>query len=738
MYRICYFIFLLCTFSSLAQNNSTLIPFQHSDGSYGYKDESGSIVIEPQYESAKAFRGAYAGAKANGSWGLVTSRGKWAIPAKYEDIGWTVEKEAVPAVSGEVTGYKQQGKWGLISVRNKVITPPTYEMLAYFSPDYIKAGKIVTQFQQTDTLFGLIDTKGNEIIPIVYHSLAVMPQAGIILAGINRIYNADNSSVQAYGLLSTSHQVLLPLEYANISQGKPGTVEVTSFPAFHWTDAKGQIKSKVAADSLYEISQHIFAFTWQGKTGIYTAPTSTIRSSFDQVFPSTQGYVLYRSKNKYGALTRNGDTLQTYLPARYDSLVILSGQYIKAGIRQQDNWEWELVSANAANAQPIKSKAYHFIDAINDSSYIRVRKDKLYGFINSSDEQSIPLQFDSLGNFIDSVCVAVQNGKAGILKKDGSWYLPPTAERYQISTFGYFIRQEKGRWDVLDKAGKKQYTSPIPLNFVDDGSIAFRQKGKVGRLNPGGVLCVPAVYDSVSVMSGEGTFWAFEKSNIFLYDREGTMLVKEPKKIEQLKYVPHQYSLVRTGGRYGYVDERGRLRISNRYDGGQPFAEGLAAVRLSGKWGFVNNADKIAIQPYYEEVTPFQGGFSIAKKGKKWGLLDKNGKETAGFTYDRIIRDTTGVFITEKGGKQGLLGKNGVESIYVKYEKLTPLPDGNVRMEVQGKYGLLTSKGIVLLPATYDGILYNRYSQTYLLLHKPISFELTIQQILSGELARQK
>jgi hypothetical protein len=736
MYRICYcIIFFIYSFTSFAQN-SPLLPFRHTNGRYGYTDESGRIVIEPQFEAAQAFKGNYAGAKAQGSWGLITSRGKWAIPATYEYIGWATEKDTVPAVCGEVTGYKQQGKWGLISVRNKVITPPAYEVLAYFSGDYIKAGKITTQLQQKDTLFGLIDTKGNAVIPFAYHSLIATSQPGIFLAGINRIYQ-DNMPVQAYGLISATNQVLLPVAYASISQRKPGIFEVVSFPTYEWTDAKGQVKSKVAADSLYEISQHIFAFTHKNKAGIYTANTSILHASFEQLYPEKQGYILFRSQNKYGVFIRNGDTLQTYLPASYDSLLILSRDYIKAGTRSEGNWKWALVSANAGSSQPIKSREYDFIDEIHESGYIRVRKEKQYGYMNASSEPIIPLHFDSLGSFIDSVCVGVQNGKAGILKKDGSWYLPPTAERYQVSKFGYFIRQEKGKWEVLDKAGKKQYTSNMPLYFLADGSIALKQKGKAGRLSPAGVPCVPAVYDSVSVMSGEWTFWAYQGKNIFLYDRQGTMLVKEPGKIEQIVYVPDEYSLVRTGGKYGYVDERGRLRISNRYEGAQPFSEGLAAVRLAGKWGFVNKHDKIAIQPYYEEVTPIGGGFSMARKGKKWGLIDKNGKETTDFTYDRISRDTTGVFVTDKGGKQGLLGKNGVETLYVKYERLTPLPNGNVRMQIQGKYGLLSYKGIVLIPATYDAILYNKYSHTYLLVHQRKSFELTTQQILSGELAKR-
>lgn len=730
MYRIFYFIFLISIVSSFAQNNPVLLPFEHTNKKFGYQDQNGRTLIEPQYEQALPFAGAYAYASSNGQWGLITTKGKWAIPAMYEQIGWTAGKDSSPAVSGDITAYRQNGKWGLISVKNKQITPPVYAVLLYFSQVHIKAGQLTTQHGQTDTLFGIVDTKGKEIIPVQYHTLAPTKQANVLLAGLNKIYSQD-APVQRYGLLSSSNQILVPLHYKQISAPKANEFELTTFHTFHSLTAKGDTLGSFAADSLFEVAKNIYAFTSGVRMGIVSGTKSIMLADMDKVIPEQHGFIQFQSKGKKGLLTIKNNDTQVLLPPQYDSLVIVSGTHIKTGIRQENLWNWQLVGVNESGERLQAGRMYQFIDEIREGRLIRVARDKAYGFINAAGDEVIALQYDSVSNFTDSLCVAFLKGKAGILKKDGSWLFQPAADAYQINNSGLCIRQEKGQWEVLDLQGKRRYISTVPLRVLPDGSIEIRQKGKYGRVSPAGVLCVPAMYDSIAVMSIGQTFWAFQGKNIFLYNSQGDMLIKDGKLIENIYYTPGEYAAVKTGGKYGFVDELGRLRISNRYEGARPFSEGLAAIKLAGKWGFTSRGDKIVIQPYYDEVSSLQGGYIIARKGKKYGLLDKTGKETTDFTFDQIIRHATGYFLTRKGGKQGLLGKNGVESIYVKYPGLLPQPDGHVIISFQDKSGLLTDRGITVLPAIYDQIRYNIYSGSYLLLNRSVTTSVSVEKLLS-------
>ena len=64
---------------------------------------------------------------------------------------------------------------------------------------------------------------------------------------------------------------------------------------------------------------------------------------------------------------------------------------------------------------------------------------------------------------------------------------------------------------------------------------------------------------------------------------------------------------VRTGGKWGYIDNTGEVVIQPQYDLGSPFRNGVAAVAF-GRYS-TDNPDS-----------------HIVSLGDKWGYIDKSGK----------------------------------------------------------------------------------------------------------------
>ncbi len=54
---------------------------------------------------------------------------------------------------------------------------------------------------------------------------------------------------------------------------------------------------------------------------------------------------------------------------------------------------------------------------------------------------------------------------------------------------------------------------------------------------------------------------------------------------------PNQHGFM-TGGKWGYIDQRGELVIPYRYDDAEPFSDGLAQVRVGQQWFFVDRQGK--------------------------------------------------------------------------------------------------------------------------------------------------
>ena len=93
--------------------------------------------------------------------------------------------------------------------------------------------------------------------------------------------------------------------------------------------------------------------------------------------------------------------------------------------------------------------------------------------------------------------------------------------------------------------------------------------------------------------------------------------------------------------RFGYRDKDGVDPFGETYELACVFSEGLAAVKKGGKWGFVDLKGKAAIPFEFDGVHPktrlsyrmpeedqcgeFTGDVAAVKKGNRWGMIDRKG-----------------------------------------------------------------------------------------------------------------
>ena len=66
--------------------------------------------------------------------------------------------------------------------------------------------------------------------------------------------------------------------------------------------------------------------------------------------------------------------------------------------------------------------------------------------------------------------------------------------------------------------------------------------------------------------------------------------------------------LVQRGGRWGYLDRRGREIIAPQFERAWPFHEGLAAVRMNGRWGYINRSGRLVIGYKFSKAANFHNG----------------------------------------------------------------------------------------------------------------------------------
>jgi hypothetical protein len=76
-------------------------------------------------------------------------------------------------------------------------------------------------------------------------------------------------------------------------------------------------------------------------------------------------------------------------------------------------------------------------------------------------------------------------------------------------------------------------------------------------------------------------------------------------------------------------------KAAPKYEETRPASEGLQAVSLNGKWGFIDEAGKVIVQPKYVAVGDFsQGMAKVSLTFEKSGLIDKTGKVIMPVKYE--------------------------------------------------------------------------------------------------------
>ncbi|EIQ01341.1 hypothetical protein OpiT1DRAFT_05917 [Opitutaceae bacterium TAV1] len=180
----------------------------------------------------------------------------------------------------------------------------------------------------------------------------------------------------------------------------------------------------------------------------------------------------------------------------------------------------------------------------------------------------------------------------------------------------------KGKYGFIDKAGKMVICPQF--SFASDFSEDFayvRLDGGTFFIKKNGEYAFPCAYPWVSHFSRG--LCAFKTS-------------------EQHK----------PDGKFGYLNQEGKIQIDAKYDMAGAFTAEVAAVELNGKWTLINIDGQTISSVKYDFVSEFYEGIASFRKKRRWGLVNTIGEEIElpevilrgqAFTFDIFSSPTVGV-----------------------------------------------------------------------------------------------
>ena len=596
------------------------------DSLWGYVSADGRKVIKPTFFWATDFAEGMALAEDEHGYRYINAQGKLLRQVK-----------AVHAYSFAqgLAPIQIKDKWGYIDRKGKIVIKPQFD---WALPFHENRAEVSVGFRK-----GYIDKSGQLIIPAIYEQSSTFKNG---LAIVRKDFR--------YGLIDTLGNFVLPNHFDEIKSWETDFYRLGVFNPtigrvnkFGLADANGRLLLDTQYSAIDLRAQHYIRVGKQSRYGLYDRKgKEVIPMEYTHLDAIPESRFLYAQKN--GLWTFLDMQGQPLLPFDNHLLISRSEERIwivrdSLSILMDDQFR-EISRFSKYNRVYPFSNGYAAVSMEDTSVY----EGNLYGYIDREGNEVVSPQFDGGVGYVNAYGISVVGKKSYGIIRDHLFEIKTgllvNEEEYTnlkgfgslfFTNYGDFLSQKTG-FEIQDFP----YLSIQPLSDRPDLAVV-RQERKVG-----------------------------------LIDTALTELL--PVEFEDIKNSYHGRMQVKKDDKWGFADEKFRIRIPILYEGAYFF-------RL----------------PMLTEVT----------KHKKKGVIDRYGRKIIPMQYtsisfdpicDRIYaKKSDGIDIYNKAGR--LLHSTDFE--YLGFYGRKPY----VVFRQNGKTGFMDYDFNILLEPTYDrvGSFYN-------------------------------
>lgn len=292
-----------------------------------------------------------------------------------------------------------------------------------------------------------------------------------------------------------------------------------------------------------------------------------------------------------------------------------------------------------------------------------VVKDGKYGYINIKGDIAISYMYDDAHYFFEGLAAVKQNNKYGFINSSNKIIVEPqfdTVKHFSegVCAVGTFEQDKPLQWGYIDKKG-------IALN------LHLPAIGYATNFSSNRAIVAEQGYADLFIISKQGKRYDLP-TGLYCYEderiqfSEGILRVQKNMGIGMFQIV--------------YVDTNATLipELNTNYGDMGDLVHGLITFYDNGKYGFLNNKGKVIINADFDTVCAFSEGLAMACTGRS------------------SVDGASGL------GQYGFIDKNGKWIIHPQPLKCYPFQNGYARIEVNGKYGFMNTSGTVVVPAEYE------------------------------------
>lgn len=363
-------------------------------GLYGYLSEDGEEITLCIYSEAAPFSEGLGCALLDGKYGYIGEDGETALPFVYD--------QASPFREG-VAYFSIGEEYGLIDRQGNVVLELTdcdsissfQEGLAYFS---------------VDGRYGYMDKSGNVVIEPVYDD------AGYFCGGLAVVMKGG-----FVGVIGKDGGEVLPLEYEDITL-EDACIIARKEGRFYFFDRDGREVSSGDWDELWK-GRDVFYLYKNGKEGLADRDGRIIRNPIYarlSAIPGKESAIVQNGNGAFGVLSYGGEVK---VPFCYSDIRCVS-------------------DGGALNVS--KADGLYVTDAVTGKT----------GYLSGEDlSVKIPVIYDNLWDFMDDRAAARLDGKAGVVRYDGTLEIPFSYDGIRLFSDGSTALRRGETWELKDREG---------------------------------------------------------------------------------------------------------------------------------------------------------------------------------------------------------------------------------------------------------------------------------------------
>ena len=435
--------------------------------------------------------------------------------------------ETKPKDIANLTAYftvYDNNQWGVIDDKGNTIIPPSYEEMIII-PDKNKDVFICTydvNLEEETYQTKVLNAEGEEILTQYHH--------------VEPIENTDDSTVWyeedilkyeengQYGLINFEGKEILKPKYQNIYALKG----IEKSIILEKDNKKGLFSNNAKEIIIHPQYEDI----------------TNVGESYES------GYIVKNAENKYGII---GMDKKPILEVKYDEVKKVSGNnhYV---VKENENLE---VVDNTGKV--LLNQGFDSIESVNPEGFTIIKEGK-YGVISISGETIIPAEYEDLQYLFTNDYIAKKEGKYGIITSDNTNIVPYEYENMHYLKVADFIEAEKADYttDILDNQFHKVLTSVI-----------------------------------ISEIDLEKGYMRIRKDNDYKYYN-----FKFEEKTSQELLPTNTLFLWKENGKYGYKNKNGEMIVDAIYDDAkEQNAYGYCAVKKDGLWGVLKSDGSVVMSP---------------------------------------------------------------------------------------------------------------------------------------------